>query len=118
MKTKTNKLKAMALTALAIASFAAPLSVSTSAAADPPRQERRDNDRADRHDRDERRDQRQWRRGERPSASDRSHWRNVDYRARRLNAPPRGYHYVRDDRSGQYLLVGIATGVILSAITN
>ena len=32
-----------------------------------------------------------------------------------LRAPPRGYRYVRDDR-GQVLLVGIATGVILSAI--
>ena len=32
-----------------------------------------------------------------------------------LRRPPRGYHYVRDDR-GDYLLVGIATGVILGVI--
>ena len=44
---------------------------------------------------------------------DRAH--RVDYRAVRLRMPPRGYEYVRDDR-GAVLLVGIATGVIVSAI--
>jgi Ni/Co efflux regulator RcnB len=32
-----------------------------------------------------------------------------------LYAPPRGYHWVRDDR-GDYLLVGLTTGIILGAI--
>lgn len=35
-----------------------------------------------------------------------------DYRTYRLRPPPRGYHWVRDD-DGQYLLVAIATGIIL-----
>jgi Ni/Co efflux regulator RcnB len=39
----------------------------------------------------------------------------VDYRAHRLRSPPRGYHWVRDDR-GDYLLAAIATGVIASVI--
>ncbi|MBK6702445.1 MAG: RcnB family protein [Caulobacteraceae bacterium] len=44
-----------------------------------------------------------------------SRYRQVDYRRAHLRAPPRGYHYVQDDR-GDYLLVGIATGVILSIL--
>jgi len=57
-----------------------------------------------------------WRRGDRVPAYYRDRYQRVDYRHyRQLNAPPRGYHWVRDDR-GDYLLVGIATGVILSAI--
>ncbi len=39
----------------------------------------------------------------------------VDYRSHHLTAPPRGAHYVRDDR-GNYLLVGVATGLILGVI--
>lgn len=35
-----------------------------------------------------------------------------DYRHHGLYAPPHGHHWVRDDR-GEYLLVGIATGLIL-----
>ncbi|MDX2238901.1 MAG: RcnB family protein [Hyphomonadaceae bacterium] len=35
-----------------------------------------------------------------------------NYHGYGLRAPPRGHHWVRDDR-GDYLLVGIATGVIL-----
>jgi Ni/Co efflux regulator RcnB len=42
-------------------------------------------------------------------------YEGVDYRAYHLRPPPRGCRYVRDDR-GDILLVGIATGVILSAI--
>jgi Ni/Co efflux regulator RcnB len=57
----------------------------------------------------------QWRRGERLPAYYRAHYRRVDYRRERLREPPRGYHYVRDDR-GEILLVGIATGVILSVL--
>lgn len=57
----------------------------------------------------------QWRRGDRLPSYYRSHYRQVDWRRERLRAPPRGYHYVRDDR-GEVLLVGIATGVILSIL--
>lgn len=60
-------------------------------------------------------DYRRWRRGDRLPGYYRSHYDRVDYRYHRLRAPPRGYHYVRDDR-GDYLLVGIATGVILGII--
>ena len=58
---------------------------------------------------------RAWRRGDRLPQYYRDSLDVVDYRLYELNAPPRGYHYVRDDR-GDYLLVGIATGVILGVI--
>lgn len=62
--------------------------------------------------RDFRVDYRQWRRGDYLPPYYRQHYAPVDYRYHRLSPPPRGYHWVRDDR-GEYLLVGIATGVIL-----
>lgn len=65
--------------------------------------------------RDVRYDYRAWRRGERLPAYYRDYYEPIDYRYYRLRPPPRGYHYVRDDR-GDYLLVGIATGVILGVI--
>jgi Ni/Co efflux regulator RcnB len=58
---------------------------------------------------------RSWRRGDRLPAYYRDRYRAVDYRYYHLRPPPRGYRWVRDDR-GEMLLVGIATGVILSAI--
>lgn len=58
---------------------------------------------------------RNWRRGERLPSYYRNSYRSVDYRREHLRAPPRGYHYVEDDR-GDMLLIGIATGVILSVI--
>jgi len=58
---------------------------------------------------------RHWRRGDRLPDYYRNHYRGVDWRRHRLRPPPRGYHYVRDDR-GDYLLVAIATGVILGVI--
>jgi Ni/Co efflux regulator RcnB len=154
------------MTALAAATFAAPLAVPTDAAAqhrgrghdrhgDRDRDWDRDRDRDHRRDyrrdrRDDRRDHRRWdrsryngynyrgrwyygpppssydyryvdygyrawRRGDRLPRYYRDSYRVVDYRDYRLRAPPRGYHYVRDDR-GDYLLVGIATGVILGVI--
>ncbi len=166
--------KSLATAALAALTFAAPLAVSTEAAAqhrgrgndhdgrDRDRDGRdrdwrrddhrgdRDRDRYDRRDdrREARRDRwddrryngynyrgqwyygpppshygavdygyRNWRRGDRLPGYYRDHYRAVDYRAYRLRAPPRGYHYVRDDR-GDYLLVGIATGVILGIIAS
>lgn len=65
---------------------------------------------------DYRSSQRSWRRGDRLPSNYRSHYREVDWRRHHLRQPPRGYHYVRDDNTGEYLLVGIATGVILSIL--
>jgi Ni/Co efflux regulator RcnB len=58
---------------------------------------------------------RDWRRGDRLPSYYQTRYRHVDYRREHLRAPPRGYRYVEDDR-GDMLLVGIATGVILSVI--
>ena len=60
---------------------------------------------------------RSWRRGDRLPAYYRNYYNGVDWRAYRLPPPPRGCRWVRDDR-GEFLLIGIATGVILSAILN
>lgn len=38
-----------------------------------------------------------------------------DYRTYRLRQPPRGYHWVRGD-DGQYLLVAVATGIIMDIV--
>jgi Ni/Co efflux regulator RcnB len=57
-----------------------------------------------------------WRRGDRLPAYYRDHYHPVDYRHYRLRPPPRGYHYVYNDDRDEYLLVGIATGVILGVI--
>ncbi len=59
----------------------------------------------------------QWRRGERLPSYARTQYREVDWRREHYRAPPRGYHYVRDDR-GEVLLVAVATGVILSILLN
>ena len=58
-----------------------------------------------------------WRRGERLSSYQRQHYAQVDYRTAHLRAPPRGYHYVRDDR-GEVLLVAVATGLIASILAS
>ena len=58
---------------------------------------------------------RAWRRGDYLPGYYRDSYRDVDWRYYRLRPPPRGYHWVRDDR-GEYLLVGIATGLILGTI--
>ncbi|MEJ0059729.1 MAG: RcnB family protein [Terricaulis sp.] len=58
-----------------------------------------------------------WRRGDRLPSYYRDNYRSVDYRRHGFRQPPRGYHYVEDDR-GDYLLVGIATGVILGIIAS
>ena len=59
----------------------------------------------------------QWRRGERLPSYARQQYREVDWRREHYRQPPRGYHYVRDDR-GEVLLVAVATGVILSILLN
>ena len=61
---------------------------------------------------------RNWRRGERLPRYYRDRYTVVrDYDRYGYRNPPRGYHYVRDDR-GDLLLVGIATGVILGIIAS
>jgi Ni/Co efflux regulator RcnB len=116
---KTNRIKSAALAAVAALSFAAPMALAAPASAET-RYEQNHNRNDHRNDNrnDSRNNHRDWRRGERASVQDRHYWRNVDYRRAHFRAPPRGYHYVRDDRSGQYLLVGLATGVILSVIAS
>jgi len=52
-----------------------------------------------------------WQRGERlPAEFARGH-EVVDWRARRLRPPPRGYHWV--DVDGDFVLAALATGVVL-----
>jgi Ni/Co efflux regulator RcnB len=57
-----------------------------------------------------------WKRGERLGYYN-GRYREVDYRAHRMKAPPRGYHYVQDDR-GDIILAAIATGVIAAIIAS
>jgi len=45
-------------------------------------------------------------------------YREVDYRDYRLKEPPRGYHYVRDDNTGDIVLAAIAGGLIAALILN
>lgn len=71
-----------------------------------------------RHYRDAYYDYRGWRRGDRLPRYYRDRYVVVhDYYRYGYRHPPRGYHYVRDDR-GDLLLVGIATGVILGIIAS
>jgi Ni/Co efflux regulator RcnB len=104
-------MKRIANIVLATLTAAAPLATVPVASA----QQWRHGHNYDRH-RDDYRNHR-WRRGERLPAYYHRHYARVDWRRHHLRRPPRGYHWVRDDR-GEYLLVGIATGVILSAILN
>ena len=46
-----------------------------------------------------------------------SHYNEVDWHAHHLKAPPKGYHYVQDDK-GEIILAAVATGVIASIIAN
>ncbi len=56
-----------------------------------------------------------WSKGHRASAAERRRMSDVrDYRSHRLSAPPRGYKWVKVDND--YLMIGIATGVISSII--
>lgn len=45
-------------------------------------------------------------------------YREVDYRDHRLKEPPRGYHYVRDDNTGDIVVAAIAGGLIAALILN
>lgn len=59
-----------------------------------------------------------WRRGERLPSYYRTQYREVDWRRAHYRQPPRGYHYVRDDNTGEVLLVALTTGIILSILAN
>lgn len=108
--------------ATAIVALGAPMAAP--AFADPPRShrdyDRRDHDRRD-HDRRDYRGpnhaHKHWHVGGRVDRHDRR-YREVDYRDYRLRQPPRGYHYVRDDNTGEIVLAVIATGLIASLIFN
>lgn len=79
--------------------------------------ERRNDDR--RGYRDQRRDYRNthWGRGQVLPYDYRSNWYVSDYRRYGYRAPPRGYGYYRTD-SGDIVLAAIATGVIISLLSN
>lgn len=58
-----------------------------------------------------------WQHGQRMTKVDRSRYVVSDWNRRGLRAPPRGYHWVRErSNAGDYILVGIATGLIASVI--
>jgi Ni/Co efflux regulator RcnB len=57
-----------------------------------------------------------WKRGDRLGYYG-NRYVEVDYRARHLKAPPRGYRYVKDDR-GDILLAAVATGIIAAIIAS
>ena len=58
-----------------------------------------------------------WRKGQRLPTYFRQHYGAVNYQAEHLRKPPRGYHWVRDER-GNYLMVAIASGLIADLIIN
>lgn len=56
-----------------------------------------------------------WHRGQKLSRTERARLAEIrDYRRYRLSAPPRGYHWVRVNN--EFLLVGVASGVIANII--
>jgi Ni/Co efflux regulator RcnB len=59
---------------------------------------------------------RQWRRGDRMPGAYRGNGYVVDHRRYGLNAPPRGYQYVRSGTDA--VLAAVATGVIASVIVS
>lgn len=59
----------------------------------------------------------QFHRGERLTADYKHrHYVVDDWRSHRLSAPPRGYHWVQ--AGGDYVLVAIATGIIVQLLLN
>lgn len=67
--------------------------------------------------RDERREYRRWSRGQSIPYGYRSSWYVRDYNRYGYAPPPRGYGYYRTD-SGDIVLAAIATGVIISLLSN
>ena len=100
------------------AALALSLLSGTAAMAQPHRDDHRGPDRHDdRHDNGPH----HWGTGERLPAEYRgAHSRYVvnDWRAHHLRQPPRGYHWVRDDRTNDYVLAAVATGLVASIIAS
>lgn len=90
------------------------------------RDNRRDNDRwNERGWRDNRGNHHDWRRGDRFDRRYQTRYvvvndyRNYrDYRGYRLAPPRRGEYYVRNDNTGEILLIAAATGLVLWALNN
>jgi Ni/Co efflux regulator RcnB len=92
------------------------------------RDDRRDDRRDHRNDRgwwDARGNHHDWRRGDRFDRRVQTRYvvvndyRNYrDPRGYRLNPPRRGEYYVRDDNTGEILLIAAATGLVLWALSN
>ena len=55
-----------------------------------------------------------WARGQRLGYYN-NRYAEVNYRDERLRKPPRGYHWVRDDR-GDFLLAAVLTGLIAQVV--
>ena len=70
-----------------------------------------------RWERDQRREYRRWARGQAIPREYRSRWYVNDYRRYGYAPPPRGYGYYRTD-TGDVVLAAIATGVIISLLSN
>jgi len=85
------------------------------------REDRRDyrEDRRDyrRYEREQRREYRRWARGQAIPREYRSRWHVRDYQRYGYRAPPRGYGYYRTD-TGDVVLAALATGVIISLLSN
>lgn len=58
-----------------------------------------------------------WKKGDKLPSYYKSHYTEVDWHQHHLKAPPRGYHYVQDDK-GEIILAAVATGLIASIINN
>ncbi len=108
-------MKRIILAATAIVALGAPMAAP--AFADPPRSHRDHDD----HRGPDRvvivKKETHWHTGDRVDRHDRR-YHEVDYRSHRLKEPPRGYHYVKDDNTGEIVLAAIATGIIAALIFN
>jgi len=100
-------MKRIALTALAVA-----MTIAAPAAFAQPGHDRdhHDDHRGDFHRHDE------WRKGYHMQHNDWDRGERVDWRARHLRAPPRGYEWRQVD--GNYVMAAVATGIIASVIAN
>jgi Ni/Co efflux regulator RcnB len=70
-----------------------------------------------RWEREQRREYRRWARGQAIPYEYRSRWYVRDYQRYGYRAPPRGYGYYRTD-TGDVVLAALATGVIISLLSN
>lgn len=111
-------MKRIALIAAALLTAATPLAAAAPAFADQGHGHYARNDHRDRHHTHVVVVKKQvWHKGDR-IRYDNHRFHEFDYRVYRYNAPPRGYHYIRDNNTGEILLAAIATGVIASIILN